>query len=113
MHNKLTMIHTVYDEELRVLRDHVIKSLTTDMEDIVFKFRDIFRVLDRHTDNQLGGMYITFEKYIAFITYEEELLDHITTLLHEAYEILTLQSTGYSGYVSEFEVLSFRLANRT
>lgn len=51
MHNKLTMISTVYDDDLRVLRDSVVKSLSVDLEDIVFKFKDIFRVMDKHIEN--------------------------------------------------------------
>lgn len=58
-------------------------------------------------------MYMSFERYISFISYEEELLDHITTLLFEAFEMLSIQSTAYSGALSEFEGLSYRLANRT
>jgi hypothetical protein len=80
----------VTDVELRECRDAFIERLNSDMEDIVFKFRDVFRVMERHCDNWLGTMLATFEKYIYLISYEEELLDHVTTLLMDSIEIMTL-----------------------
>lgn len=107
------MVSTVYDPDVRELRDRVLELLATDMEDITFKFRDVFRVMERHIDNINGNMYTNFERYIGYINYEEELVDQISTLLMDAFEIVSMQGGPYAEIIVRVNETGHKLANVT
>lgn len=43
--------NTVSDTSVKAIRNKIIKALAEDVEDVNFKFRDVFRVMEQHLEN--------------------------------------------------------------
>ena len=111
LHNKLVVVRHTNSPEVSKLRNKLVTRLAGDLEDLEFKLRDVFRVLESHEE------YIhnlnSFERFHGAIDYEGDLVKMVADFLMETAEIIVLQSQSYSGLVEEFDGLQARLAEET
>lgn len=47
----MVMVRRASSTEVFNMRTELVKRLTVDIDDFAFKFRDVFRVMERHIDN--------------------------------------------------------------
>lgn len=111
LHNKLVLVRHTNSPEVRKLRNKLVKKLAVDIEDLEFKFRDVFRVLESH-EEYIASLN-TFERFHGAIDYEGDLVKMISDFLMETAEIIVMQAESYSGLVDEFDLLQAKLAEET
>jgi predicted RecB family nuclease len=93
------------------LRAKLIVKIAEDMDDLVFKFNDVFRVMEKQIENSFNSA--TFEKYMGFVEYDEELCEQTSQLIMDAWMMVMMQAQGYQAIREEGKKLAERLNNKT
>ena len=107
--NKVRICDRITSEDVKVLRGQVVKSLAGDLEDLKFKMQDVFRVMD----TQFELKYSSFDNYMGKIDYEEELSREISSLIHEAEDMIGIQSHKFEAMKPQLNSTQEKVSNQT
>jgi len=79
LHNRLVVVRHTSCPDVSKLRNKLVKKLAGDLEDLEFKLRDVFRVLESHEEyiNSLNS----FERFHGAIDYEADLVKMVADFL--------------------------------